>query len=131
MLPIRPNHYANIMLDLETASLKSNAAFIELGAVYFDIDSLKTAINLQSCLDVGLVQDNDALNWVKREMPEKLTFSNSCYRQVEGRLDLLFKFVWKAVVDTSERLMDGASGRYRYTECEPKVWGNGAIADNV
>lgn len=61
--------FEHVMLDLETMGNKSNAALISLGAVEFDIDTGETGrefysrIDLQSCLDRGLVINASTLYW--------------------------------------------------------------------
>lgn len=61
--------FDHVMLDLETMGNKSNAALISLGAVEFNLDTGETGrefynrIDLQSCLDVGLVVNASTVYW--------------------------------------------------------------------
>jgi DNA polymerase III epsilon subunit-like protein len=55
------------MIDLETMGLRPNAAIVSIGVTHFDatqiIDRFHTAVNLQSCIDAGLVTDQGTVDW--------------------------------------------------------------------
>lgn len=57
------------MLDLETMGNKSNSAILSIGAVEFNIETGETGkefyerINLQSCLDKGLIVNASTIYW--------------------------------------------------------------------
>jgi len=59
----------HVMLDLETMGNKSNSAIISIGAVEFDIETGETGdtfyagVDLQSCLDMGLIVNGSTLMW--------------------------------------------------------------------
>ena len=59
----------HLMLDLETMGNKSNAVIVSIGAVEFDIETGELGkefyerIDLQSCLDVGLIVNGSTLYW--------------------------------------------------------------------
>ncbi|KAF5871726.1 uncharacterized protein Bfra_008750 [Botrytis fragariae] len=65
------------MLDLEIAAhpLKHNPAIIQTGAIHFHIETgkvLKTFsidINLESCIESGLITDSDTLQWLEKNIP--------------------------------------------------------------
>lgn len=65
---------SHFMLDLETMGLRPNAAIVSIGATHFNatsiIDRFHTSINLQSCLDVGLVTDQSTVNWWEKQSVE-------------------------------------------------------------
>jgi len=62
-----------IMLDLETLSVRSNAAVVIIGAIKFnryeklkplnDLDTFYRRINIKSCTDIGLHIDKNTVNW--------------------------------------------------------------------
>lgn len=64
----------HIMIDIETMGLRSNAAIISIGAVYFDandiLDKFYTNVSLSSCLDHGLTQDQSTVDWWMRQSVE-------------------------------------------------------------
>lgn len=57
------------MLDLESLSTRSNAVIAAIGAVEFDFETAQTGrvfyvkIDIQSCLDAGLIVDGATLAW--------------------------------------------------------------------
>lgn len=129
-----PNQHANIMLDLETTSLRPNAGIIEIGVVYFDISTgaelkfLKTPVNLKSCLDNGLVQDDGTLNWLEKKIPGTLATSKVTKVTLEDALEKLNKFVVDAIDDAKKRLLEAGQSP---DDCKAMIWGNGAVADNA
>lgn len=56
-----------LMVDLETLSVRNNAAFFQIGAVAFGTDgnyrSFFTAVNAQDCINAGLRVDFDTVKW--------------------------------------------------------------------
>ncbi|KAE8454565.1 hypothetical protein EG329_000188 [Mollisiaceae sp. DMI_Dod_QoI] len=129
------NYNANIMLDLECTAVEAhNPALIELGAVYFDpvtgaeLGSLKTPINLQSCWDHGLVSDDNTTAWVERNIPETLATSKLTSVTLENALFKFSSFVRNSVIAMKKTLREAGRNPDR---CEPMIWGNGAVADNV
>jgi oligoribonuclease (3'-5' exoribonuclease) len=142
-MPIAPpldkrkkNFHTNIMLDLEcTAKETHNPAIIEIGAVYFDIDTgaelahLSTPVSLQSCLDLGLVTDEETLAWVEKNIPTTLSTSQSCSITLHQALFRLSRFIRESCKQTVYVLQE--QGRTVYLESEPMIWGNGVMADNV
>ena len=58
----------NIMLDLETMSVAPTASIVALGAVEFSLEAgvgrtFYEIINLQSCIDRGLLVDGNTVMW--------------------------------------------------------------------
>ncbi|KUJ09349.1 uncharacterized protein LY89DRAFT_598248, partial [Mollisia scopiformis] len=123
------------MLDLECVAVEAhNPALIELGAVHFDIvtgaelRSLKTPISLQSCLDHGLLSDDDTISWVERNIPQTLATSKTTAITLEYALFKFSNFVRSCVAATKKTLRElGRDPEF----CQAKIWGNGVIADNV
>jgi hypothetical protein len=64
---------SDLMIDLETLSTDSNAIILTIGAVKFnrdphisnlnDCDTFYRRINIDSCKELGLHEDNNTLNW--------------------------------------------------------------------
>ena len=129
------------MLDLECTSVEApNPAIIELAAVHFDSDtgaelgSLKTPINLKSCLDKGLVTDEGAegdctWNWLHHNIPETLIRSQETSVSLEQALFKLSQFVRKSCATWEERQQ--SLGNPVRKSVQPIIWGNGAVADNI
>lgn len=108
--------FEHVMLDLETMGNKSNAALISLGAVEFDINTGETGrefynrIDLQSCLDRGLVINASTLYWW-------LTQNRQAQEEVaKGGDDLA-------------AVLEGFGFWLRGTIKGVKLWGNGARFD--
>jgi hypothetical protein len=132
----KKNFHTNIMLDLECASKNThNPAIIEIGAVYFDIDTgvelahLSTPVSLQSCLDLGLVTDEETLAWVEKNIPTTLATSKGCSITLHQALFRLSRFIRDSCKRTENALQE--QGRTLHLESEPMIWGNGVMADNV
>ena len=59
----------NIMLDIETLGDVSYSSILSIGAVKFDIntgetgDTFYVTVDLQSCLDAGLIITASTFNW--------------------------------------------------------------------
>jgi hypothetical protein len=132
----KKNFHTNIMLDLECTSKNThNPAIIEIGAVYFDIDTgvelanLSTPVSLQSCLDLGLVTDEETLAWVEKNIPTTLSTSKGCSVTLHQALFRLSRFIRDSCKQTVNALQE--RGRTLHLESEPMIWGNGVMADNV
>ena len=108
----------DLMIDLETLGTKPNAAIIQIGAVWFDLDregveygDFEQTIALQSCIFSGLTIDSKTVEWWMQE-------SNDAKRSVSRDADNLFGAI------------DEFLFRYRaqHNSVE-RVWSNGSNFD--
>lgn len=107
----------HIMLDLETLSLRPNAAILSIGAVKFSrdegvVDEFYRTILLESSMESGGAVDADTIRWwMKQEDNSRKEVAMGC---------------------TPIRAALGAfSSWYRNNPQEYPIWGNGAPFDNV
>lgn len=128
------NNFANIMLDLEcTDAYIDNPAIIQLGAVYFNLDTgriiseLDISLNLDSCVAAGLKITRKGMEWLEDNIPECLEKSRTSETTLRQALQELNKFVKNAIVHA--RLRQG-KGKCKVRP-QPMIWGNGALADNL
>lgn len=105
---------SNIMLDLETFGIKSNAAIVSIGAVRFNgkevTDTFYVRLDLESVLRAGMEMDASTVLWWMGQGDE-----------ARGEL-------------TSGDKVELAKALQSFSMfCKPtdKVWGNGATFDNV
>ena len=108
----------NIMLDLESMGVSSNAAIIAIGAVEFDDirgigEEFYTTVDLQSCIDKGLQVDGSTIIWwMKQSEAARKEF----FRKGSSLKGALLAFQgWLNKLETNNIQM----------------WGNGAAFDNV
>lgn len=63
----------DIMIDLETLSVCTNAVILTIGAAKFNlgnpiiIDSFYSRITIQSCINVGMVTDKKTIDWWNKQ----------------------------------------------------------------
>ena len=111
----------DIMIDLETLATTPDAAILTIGAVKFDpfgrerddpkMDSFYVKVDIDSCQDLGLVTNDDTVDWWSRQSKE----AQEAAFDPEGRISVtdafhqLYKFCWGAT----------------------RVWSNGATFDVV
>lgn len=126
--------YANIMLDLECADASiDNPAIIQLGAVYFDLETgeslaeLDIPINLDDCVVAGLKTSAKGIVWLENNIAKCLERSRTSKTSLQQALQQFNKFVAHAKVHT--RLQRASEGRQVWPQA--MVWGNGALADNL
>lgn len=68
--------FTDVMLDLETMGKKSNAVIVSIGAVEFNMETGETGrafyqvVDLQSCLDVGLIVNGSTIYWWLQQSDE-------------------------------------------------------------
>lgn len=109
----------HFMVDLETMGLRPNAAIVSIGATHFDqfniVDRFYTAVNLKSCLDVGLTTDQSTVDWWAQQSPEARAAWD-----VEGAPELVDALV-----------AFGAWLRQHSSEQSMCMWGNGSDFDLV
>lgn len=113
----------NIMLDLETLSVDSNATIISISAVVFDLHTGKTGGEFEVGLGIleqllsGSVIDNSTIDWWKNQNKEaKESLVNISTSSIAEALESFNIWIAKAVT------------------CEVKdvkLWGNGVSADNT
>jgi exodeoxyribonuclease VIII len=102
------------MVDLETMGLSYNSAIIAIGAVKFDLTDIKDTfyevVNLQSCVDAGLVIEADTVLWWLKQSKEARELLES-----------------KKPLPIISVLLDFSA----WIGNSPIIWGNGADFDNV
>lgn len=102
----------DLMIDIETLSVKKNGAILSIGAVYFDRntgkigESFYARISKESALKHG-VSDEDTLNWWEKQSEEA---RNEAFG---GNLDSY----------------DVAISLCEFIKPETKPWGNGSTTD--
>lgn len=104
-----------IMLDLETLSVRSNAVIVIIGAVKFnrygklkpliELDTFYRRVDIKSCTDVGLHIDNNTVKWWNTQKKDVK------FEALEHPDRINIK---KALIEFSEWMKP----------CE-KIWGNG------
>lgn len=108
--------FEHIMADLETVGNKSNSAIVSIGAIKFNLDTGQTGeefyrkIDLQSCLDVGLVVNASAIYWWMKQNEV------ARYELAQGGQPLL-----EVLHDLDEWINSDGN--------KPQLWGNGARFD--
>lgn len=111
----------HLMIDLETMGKKTNSPIVSIGGVFFDPQSgeigpeFYTAVSLESAMEQGAVPDGDTILWWMRQSPEAR--AAICADAVS---------VTTALIEFSKFIICHADN-LKYL----KVWGNGAIFDNV
>jgi len=106
----------HVMVDLETTHTVATAGILSIGAGVFKGPAagktFYTAVDYQSCKDLGLTESASTIAWWQRQSKEA--------RQV---------FNDPSAVPIQEALRQFSN--FIYTLSEPKVWGNGANFDNA
>lgn len=103
------------MLDLETIGNKSHAALLSIGAVEFNINTGEIGktfyerINLQSCIDAGLIVNGSTFYWWLQQSEEARKEVCKPSDNLHGVLEKLKSFL-------------GCLGDFQ-------IWGNGARFD--
>ena len=110
----------NVMIDVETMGVRSNAAIIAIGAVKFDKSSISPdtfyrVIDLQSCMDAGLTVDASTILWWMKQSKEAREEFTSNLVPVYSLTMVLQEFMsWLSFFGDIEA-----------------IWGNGGNFDNV
>lgn len=128
----------HIMLDLEIAAhpRNHNSAIIQIGAIHFDIetgDHLKyfsMNINLDSCIESGLVTDADTLQWLEKNIPNTLSASQN---SKSALAIALARFnVWLSICHKCNQSVIKAkypAARYGPTDLQLMIWAYGSTQD--
>lgn len=110
----------DVMIDVETLSLRPNAAIVSLGAVAFDMQSLSMGekfyvqITPESCERVGMHIDGGTVGWWMRQSDDaRKAFSGGV--EVEEALARFVNWLDQHTLPLSDRC----------------IWGNGANFDPV
>lgn len=108
-----------LMIDLETMSLRPNAAIVSIGAVFFDLEAgslgptFHQVVSLTDCQANGLHIDELTAKWWEGQSPEaKSSWDQSKAENLEESLVKFNQFVFGQTV-------------------EPKPWSNGAGFDLI
>lgn len=111
----------DIMIDLETLATSTDAAILTIGAVKFDpfgrevsepaMTSFYTRVDLDSCDEIGLVTNDDTIDWWSKQSKEAKyeAFENPDRQHIREAFEQLYKFCWGA----------------------KRVWSNGSAFDIV
>lgn len=109
-----------VMLDLETLGTGANSAIISIGACRFNpcnregnqiIDTFHGVISMNSCLAVGMTQDQNTVDWWEKQSPEAKAGSYDHPSPTDLRVVLLAFSDWMSA--------------------NSEVWGNGSDFDNA
>lgn len=113
----------HIMHDIETVSLKSNAAIISIGAVAIDLSKKRIehkfyiVIDLASSLAAGLHQSEDVMQWWEHQSEEaREVFRSALTHSLASGLDR-YTYWLNSFTDSNEP--------------KPWMWANGSDFDNV
>ncbi|TGO12131.1 hypothetical protein BTUL_0094g00460 [Botrytis tulipae] len=128
----------HIMLDLEIAAhpLKHNPAIIQIGAIHFDIETgevLKTFsidINLESCIESGLITDSDTLQWLEKNVPDTLSASQNS--KVALQIALKRLTTWLSSCHKSNQVSiktNYPAARFDPTDLQVMIWAYGSTQD--
>src|SRR3990167_7276565 len=119
----RKIYMSHCMIDLETVGNQPGCGILSIGAVLFNPASgnvgseFYRVIRRQSCLDAGLFEQTDTLDWWHRQSIEAQEVLLQASKNT-GTLDLA-----KALVQFTEFLKPASSN--------VKIWGCGSDFDNV
>jgi DNA polymerase III epsilon subunit-like protein len=98
----------DIMIDLETLATSPDAAILTIGAVKFDpfgddinepnCDKFYVRVDLDSCDRIGLVTNDDTINWWAQQSKEaqEEAFSPDNRIDIVDAMNQLYKFCWGA-----------------------------------
>jgi hypothetical protein len=109
----------DVMIDLETLATSTDAAILTIGAVKFDpfgsdikepaMTKLYLRVDLDSCDRIGLVTNDDTIEWWSKQDPaaQEEAFSEQDRIDIVDAFEQLYKFCWGA----------------------QRVWSNGSVFD--
>ena len=112
----------HVMIDLETLGRRAGCSILSIGAVAFDPakglgEELYVVVNRQSCVDAGLHEDQDTLDWWEKQSQNARTVLQQSAEP--GSLVLA-----DALTQLTEYLD-------QFGAKKAKVWGNGSDFDNA
>lgn len=103
----------NVMIDLETYDTATTAVILSIGAVKFNdnriIDEFYINVDPKSCLEIGLTQNNDTIEWWNKQGKEAKDILEKDQVSIQ---EALTKF------------------NFWYGSVSLPTWGNGANFDN-
>lgn len=117
--PVTP--LANVMIDIETLSTRTNAAILSIGAVTFDMRKMTlgerfyATISATSCEAVGLHVDAATVEWWQKQSETARQQAFKGEHALPGALRMLTEFIEGSMVAQKSRC----------------IWGNGANFDPV
>ena len=123
----------HVMLDLETWGTNPFSAIMSIGAVKFDpevptsidqMDKFYVAVDLQSCINIGLQMDVDTLHWWMNDTTEDKSAARRAYFNV-------LKFELPLALQGFTDWFSPPSEREDGMIVSLPTWGNGADFDNV
>lgn len=97
---------SDCMIDLETLATQPDAAVLTIGAVRFDpfgdeisnpkCDKFYVRVDVDSCDELGLVVNDDTINWWSQQSKEAQdeAFSQENRIPIRDAMNQLYKFVW-------------------------------------
>lgn len=104
------------MIDLETLSIKMDSSIVSIGAVLFNLENDDTyefysAVDLQSCIDLGMSIDGDTISWWMKQSEEARKVFDSEYKLPIGKvLEEFSSFLSKR--SYSDTIFMGNSSRF-------------------
>jgi 3' exoribonuclease, RNase T-like len=109
----------HIMIDLETMGVRPDAAIVSIGAVHFDQTEVHSqfhvAIQLASCLEHGLTQDQSTVDWwMKQSAAARSSWQGDHAVSLDEGMAMFS--VWVRNIGSEKQI---------------KPWGNGADFDLV
>ena len=104
----------DVMLDLETTGISAGCGILSIGACTFDLTkTFYTSVNLQSCLDAGLINHASTMQWWDKQSPEAKEAAFSGERSITEACGMFSD--WFRSLDAPQKAKF--------------IWGNGADFD--
>ncbi|KAJ8066286.1 hypothetical protein OCU04_005365 [Sclerotinia nivalis] len=128
----------HIMLDLEIAAhpLEHNPAIIQIGAIHFDIETgenlkyFSMHINLESCIEFGLITDSDTLQWLEKNIPNTLSASQNSKVALDVALERFTTWLSSCHKSTKANINSKyPTAKYDPTDLQIMIWAFGSPQD--